>query len=347
MISRPHPRAEPMIAPPILAEVTRGDMVESRHRGSLAVIDAKGRVLEALGEIGTPIYPRSAIKPLQAIVLVESGAAERFQVSDREVALASASHNGEPMHVDAVRAWLQRIELSEADLECGVQLPSYTEVAHRLIRSGIEPSQLHNNCSGKHTGFLTVARHLGVPTKGYINPDHPVQRALLALFEELCEANLRQRPRGRDGCSIPVFGVSLTEMARALAHLADPTGLSPGRAAACRRVVAAVAANPLMIAGTGRFDSKVIAACRGRILVKGGAEGVHAAALPEKGIGVAIKIEDGAGRASGIAMGQALVRLGALSREEAASLADEFTPTLRNWVGTPVGQIHPASDAAF
>ncbi len=339
--------ASPIPAPPIIAEVTRGGMVESRHRGSLAVVDAKGRVVEAIGIVDEPIYPRSAIKPLQAILLVESGAADRFQVSDSEVTLASASHNGEPMHVEAVRAWLQRIGLSENDLECGAQLPGYAGVAHELIRSGIAPTALHNNCSGKHTGFLTVARHLGVPTKGYIEPEHPVQRLLFKLFEELCAADLSRRPRGRDGCGIPVFGITLAEMARALAQLADPEGLAPTRAGACRRIVRSVAANPLLIAGTGRFDSKVIAGTGGAILVKGGAEGVHAAALPTQGLGIALKIEDGAGRASGVALGQALVHMGAITPEQAQGLASELAAPLKNWVGTHVGDIRPAGEPAF
>jgi L-asparaginase II len=347
MARHPAPRTQPALAPPILAEVTRGGMVESRHRGSLAVVDGQGQVIETAGAVDEPIYPRSAIKPLQAILLVESGAAERFSVSDEEVTLASASHNGEPMHVDRVRAWLKRIGLSEADLECGPQLPSFAPVAHDLVRRGIAPSALYNNCSGKHAGFLTVARHLGAPTKGYIEPDHPVQQALLKLFEELCEADLGHRPRGRDGCSIPVFGITLIEMARALAKLASPEELPKVRAAACWRIQQAIATNPLLIAGTDRFDSKMIKATSGRVLTKGGAEGVHAAFVPAKGIGIAVKIEDGAGRASGVALGQILQNLRAINREDAIQLRSELSPSLKNWVGTHVGDIRPLTDASF
>ena len=331
-----------MTANPVLVDVTRGTMVESRHRGAIAVLDARGRVAEQAGDIDHPIYPRSAIKPLQTILLVESGAADRFGLSDEHLTLASSSHNGEPMHVERVSAWLAKLGLSAADLECGKQMPLHGPSAEALVKSGTEPTAAHNNCSGKHSGFLSVCVHKGWPTRGYTKPDHPVQQALLTLFEELADTSLKGGPRGTDGCGIPVFGYTLRQMALALARLADPSDLSPERAAACRRIQAAIPKNPLLIAGTGRWDSAVLAAVGKDLVCKGGAEGVHAAALPSKGLGIALKIDDGAGRASQIALGKALRQHGALTEAQISALEDKLVQPLKNWAGTHVGDVMPA-----
>jgi L-asparaginase II len=331
-----------MTANPVLVDVTCGTMVESRHRGAIAVLDAKGRVAEQGGDIDQPIYPRSAIKPLQAILLVESGAADRFGLTDEHLTLASASHNGEPMHTERVTSWLARLGLSVADLECGKQMPIHGPSAEALIKAGEKPTAVHNNCSGKHSGFLSVCVHEGWPTKGYTQPDHPVQQALLRLFEELGDSTLADGPRGTDGCGIPVFGYTLRQMALALARLADPSDLAPARAEACRRVQAAIPRNPLLIAGTGRWDSAVLAAVGKDLVVKGGAEGVHAAALPSKGLGIALKIDDGAGRASQIALGNALKQHGALTEAQLQALSSQLVQPLKNWAGTHVGEVRPA-----
>ncbi len=331
-----------MTANPVLVDVTRGTMIESRHRGAIAVLDAKGRVAEQAGNIDHPIYPRSAIKPLQTILLVESGAADRFGLTDEHLTLASASHNGEPMHVERVTAWLAKLGLSVADLECGKQMPLHGPSAEVLVKSGEAPTAAHNNCSGKHSGFLSVCVQKGWPTKGYTKPDHPVQLALLKLFGELADTSLEGGPRGTDGCGIPVFGYTLRQMALALARLADPSGLSTTRAEACRRIQAAIPKNPLLIAGTGRWDSAVLAAVGKDLVCKGGAEGVHAAALPSKGLGIALKIDDGAGRASQIALGKALKQHGALTEAQVATLEDKLVQPLKNWAGTHVGDVKPA-----
>lgn len=331
-----------MTANPVLVDVTRGTMVESRHRGAIAVLDAKGRVAEQAGDIDRPIYPRSAIKPLQTILLVESGAADRYGLTDEHLTLASASHNGETMHVERVTAWLAKLGLSVADLECGKQMPLHAPSAEALVKSGQTPTAAHNNCSGKHSGFLSVCVHKGWPTKGYTKPDHPVQQALLKLFEELADTSLEGGPRGTDGCGIPVFGYTLRQMALALAKLADPSFLSADRAAACKRIQAAIPKNPLLIAGTGRWDSAVLAAVGKDLVCKGGAEGVHAAALPSKGLGIALKIDDGAGRASQIALGKALKQHGALSDAQIQTLEDKLVQPLNNWAGTHVGDVKPA-----
>lgn len=305
---------------PLTVEVTRGDMVESRHRVSMVAMDAAGaRPVEA-GETDTLIYPRSAIKPIQTLVLVESGAAEDYGLGDPEIALACASHSGEPRHVSLVRDWLARLDLTEDDLECGVH----------AVAGVAQPTAAHNNCSGKHAGFLTVARHLGVPTKGYIAPDHPVQRRVMARVAAMAGATLVAAPRGVDGCGIPVFGIKLSGLARAMMRFAT----EPHAA----RIRAAMAAEPFLVAGSGRFTTRMIQATGGAVLIKEGAEGVYAGAIPARGIGIAVKAEDGAGRAAAVAMGEALRRLGALDGA-ATALADALEPTLHNHAGRPVGRI--------
>ena len=330
---------------PVLVEVIRGDIVESRHRGSVAVSDPEGRVVSALGDIERAVYPRSGIKPLQALALLESGAAEAFGVTDPEVALACASHSGEKAHVEAVSAWLARIGATVADLECGPQPPLNEQAARELWRSGSLPSALHNNCSGKHAGFLTLARHIGEPMKGYIRPEHPVQRRLTALLEEMLGVPLAAAPHGTDGCGIPVYGVPLRALALAMARLADPGGLAPARADAVRRVRRAMAAHPFLVGGTKRFSTEVMGVTGERVLVKGGAEGVYCAALPEQRLGIALKIDDGAGRAAEVAMGRLLRRFGALTGDEPERLLRVLEPALTNWAGTVVGEIRPAAGA--
>lgn len=328
-------------AAPLLVEVTRGGMVESVHRGIAAVVDAKGRPVIALGDIDRPVYPRSAIKPLQAIPVIETGAADAFKLSPAEIALCCASHSGEPIHTGKVIPWLHRLGLSVDDLECGPQLPYSQQAAHALIRSGDEPTRAHNNCSGKHSGMLTTAVHMGEPTRGYTDADHPVQRRIMALIAEMGEFDISGTARGTDGCGIPVFGAPLKGLARAMARIADPSGLAKDRATACRRIVKAAAANPLMLAGTGEFNSVVLAETGERCLLKSGAEGFYMAALPERGLGVALKIDDGAGRAAQAAMLAVLVRLGVLDDVARARIETACPRQVRNWAGRLVGVIRP------
>lgn len=332
---------------PVLVEVTRGGMIECRHRGAIAVVDAGGKVVCAWGDIERPIYGRSAIKPLQALPLIESGAAERFGLGDAEIALACASHNGERGHVEAVRAWLTRIGCGVDDLECGAHMPIHEPSAAALIKSGKEPDAAHNNCSGKHAGFLATARHLGEPTAGYISFEHPVQQRILGLLEQMCGIRLGDAPRGIDGCGIPVIGIPLGNMAMAMARLANPDKhLPPMRAAAARRILAAITAHPFMVAGSGRFCTEVMKIAGRKVVIKTGAEGVYCAALPTLGLGVALKIDDGAGRAAEVAMGHQLRQLKVLSDEEISALRDALTPSLVNRAGRQTGRILPAFDGS-
>lgn len=330
-------------ANPPLAEVTRGDMAESLHRGALALADAEGRVVEALGDVARPVYGRSALKPLQALPLIESGAADRYGLSDAEIALACASHGGESRHIRTVEAWLSRLGLGVADLECGSHLPGDTAAAEALIRAGVRPSAIHNNCSGKHAGFLTTARHLGEPTRGYIRFEHPVQQRILDVLEQMAGLDLARAPRGIDGCGIPVIGIPLAGIAVAMARLADTGRLSPARAAAAGRAVTAMAAEPFMVGGTGRFCTRVMELAGDSVVLKPGAEGVYTAVLRKKGLGLALKIDDGAGRAAEVALGAALRRFGALTPDEALALGEWLEPSVLNRAGRAVGCVRPVA----
>jgi L-asparaginase II len=317
---------------PVLVEVTRGDLVESRHRGAVAVADSSGRLVESWGEVGRKMVPRSAVKPLQALALVESGAASAFDLGDEELALACASHSGEPSHVAAVGKWLDRIGLGADDLVCGGHPP-----LGAAADSAFSP--LHDNCSGKHAAMLTTARALGEPTVGYERIDHPVQTRIRAILSDLGGAPLGESDWAVDGCGVPSFALPVAALARAMARFVRPDVLVPARADAARCLAAAMAAAPGMVGGTGRFDTDVIAATRGRVIVKAGAEGVHAAGLGRRGLGVAVKIDDGARRAAEAVMAALLDRLGGFDRPRRKRLAGRLRPRIQTRLGAAVGEI--------
>lgn len=329
---------------PILVEIRRGPLVESAHRGAAIVCDARGGTVASWGDTARPVYPRSAVKPLQAIAVVETGAADTFSLSQAELALACASHNGSPEHVAAVGAWLARIGLSGDDLECGPHAPSGTDAALALACAGEKQTRLHNNCSGKHTGMLATALATGDATRGYSGADHAVQRRTRAIMGEMAGENLDRAPVGIDGCGIPTVAMSLAGLARAMARIAAPDALAPARREAILRIRHAVAAHPFMVAGAGRFCTKIMEAAGETILVKTGAEGVFAAALPQQGLGIALKIDDGATRASECATAALLRRFGATKDAADAALAAYARSELRNWSGAVVGSVAPARD---
>ncbi|MDP6574146.1 MAG: asparaginase [Rhodospirillales bacterium] len=326
-------------ASPVLVEVTRGEAVESHHRGVVAVADAGGAIVAAWGDTERAVYPRSAIKPLQALPLIETGAAEGFALGDAEIALACASHNGEAEHVAGIAAWLERVSLAADDLECGAQSPLGREAALARVRAGDAPSALTNTCSGKHAGFLTTALHLGEETAGYIKRGHAVQRRVAETLAEMTGCDVATAPVAIDGCGIPTFAVPLAAVARAMARLAAPDSLAPPRAAAARRIVAAMTAHPGLVAGRGRYDTAVMEAGRGAFVVKSGAEGFHAAIMPGLGLGCALKIEDGAGRAAEVAMTAVLRHLGVLDDHARTEMVDYLERPLVNWSGKRVGVI--------
>jgi L-asparaginase II len=325
---------------PHLIEVTRGTLVESRHRAAFAVTDTDGRVVLGAGDVEAPVYARSAIKPLQALPLIESGAADAHALGNAEIALACASHNGEPRHVETVLAWLKRIDCTVADLECGSHLPKDDTATQALLRGQGNATPAHNNCSGKHTGFLTLARHMGTATKGYIAYSHAVQQWILGVLETMTGLDLDGAPRGIDGCGIPVIGMPLGNLALAFARLTDPRDQPEARQAACERVCTAMTAEPFMVAGSGRYCTRVMLATGGDALIKTGAEGVYCGALPKLGLGIALKVDDGATRAAEVLMGRILRHFGALDD----SHAELLTPPLHNVAGTRVGEIRATAD---
>ncbi len=322
---------------PVLVEVTRGSRIESAHRGAIAICDARGQVFGGWGDIEAAVYPRSAFKSLQALALVESGAADAFAIGPEEFALACASHSGEAMHVERVERWLARIECHESDLACGPHLPLHEPSAHAMIREGRKPCKLHNNCSGKHTGFLTLARHLGISPEGYERPDHPVQILVRAVIADMCDLKADGMPIAIDGCAAPNYAIPLQNLARAMARLGDAHDLPPARAKAARRLIEAWRAHPLLISGTGRSCTDLIRGSSGTTVVKTGAEGVFAAVLPERGLGVAIKIDDGATRGAETVMARLLVLLG-VADEASDLIAKHLRPVIRNWRGDEVGE---------
>jgi len=323
------------LANPVLIEVTRGDRVESFHRGSIAIVDASGKDVLAVGDIETPSYPRSSLKPIQALPLVESGAADAFGTGTEELALACASHSGEPMHTERVAAWLARIGCSESDLACGAHASRYEPVAEAMIKRGEKPTRIFNNCSGKHTGFLTVARHWEIATKGYELHDHPVQRAVAETLGEMTGLG-PDMPWAVDGCTAPNFALPLRSFALALAKMADPSSLPPVRGQAAKRIVAAMIAHPELVSGSGRTCAILIQACGGKAAVKTGAEGFFAGLVPGKGLGIALKIDDGAGRGADAVMA---VLLDKLHLMDASGDAGKImhAPVL-NTVGKQVGE---------
>ena len=331
---------------PILVEAMRGDARESAHRGAIVVRDADGAVVASFGDVERPVFPRSAVKVLQAIPLVESGAADRLLLDDEELAIACASHNGEPAHTAVVERLLAKAGLDAGALECGTHWPYLDAVSRSIAAAGREPTALNNNCSGKHAGFLCLAcvladgSHVREYAKGYVAPRHPVMRAVTEALQATTGHDLASAPRGIDGCSIPTYAIPLDRLALAFARVGTGTGLRPGHARAATRLRRAVARHPFMVAGTGRFDTKVMAALGERVFCKVGAEGVFCAALPERGLGVAIKIDDGNNaRAAEVAMAAAIEAFVDLDDEESDLMRGLSDVTLRNWNGIEVGAL--------
>jgi L-asparaginase II len=318
-----------------MVEVWRGDVPESRHRGHAVVCDARGTVRAAWGDPDAVILPRSSCKMLQALPLLESGAGAAL--TGEQLALACASHSGAAMHVTRVATWLEAMGLGEPDLRCGPQVPEDAPERHRLRDEDRRPSQLHNNCSGKHAGFLTLVKRLGGGPE-YVAIDHPVQRAVRVAFEEMCDAPAPGW--GIDGCSAPNFATTVHGLALAMARMADPRGLGPAREAAARRLVEAMLAHPLLVSGEGRACAELTAATGGAAAVKTGAEAVFTAILPAEGLGVALKIEDGATRASECAIAAILVRLGVASADD-PRVSRRLNPSIVSRRGLPAGALRP------
>jgi len=332
---------EDIVANPVLVEVLRGGTVESRHRGAVAVVDADGAAVLSLGDVDRPVFPRSAVKAIQALPLIESGAADAYGLSERELALACASHSGEPEHATLAAAMLAKAGLDESALECGAHWPTRQDAALALAAAGKTPSALHNNCSGKHSGFLCTCRHVGIDHRGYISTGHPAQEAVREAMEAVTGAAHATAPCGTDGCSIPTYAVPLRNLAHGFARMATGAGLSPARARAARRLLGAAMAEPFLVAGTDRLDTRLMRAAGGRVMVKVGAEGVYCGTVPELGFGIALKCDDGAVRAAEVMVCAILQKLLAADPGLSAAMADMARPTLTNWNGIAVGALRP------
>lgn len=339
---------------PVLVEVWRGNAVESEHAGALAIVDADGAVVAQIGDIDRPIFPRSAVKALQALPLVESDAADRLKLSDDELTIACASHNGEPEHVRTVAGMLAKAGVDASVLECGTHWPYHEATIRAMAAGGETPTALNNNCSGKHAGFVCLAcalmgwndegLNLRQYVKGYVATEHPVMREVRDALQSATGFDYSEAPRGIDGCSIPTYAVPLRHLAHAFARFGTGVGLREGQARAARRLREAVAKSPFMVAGTGRFDTAVMQRLGPRVFCKVGAEGVYCAALPERGLGVAIKTSDGNNaRASEVVMAAVIESFVRLSDAETQFMHGFSEVRLKNWNGIEVGGLRPSA----
>ena len=325
-----------------LVEVWRGDFLESQHQGHVAIANLRGEIVEGWGDTGRTILPRSSAKIIQALPLVESGAARAAGLGSEHLALAAASHQGAEIHTSPVRAWLAGLGLNAGALRCGPQPPRNAGDRQKLRDAHLPVDRTHNNCSGKHTGFLTLGQHLGAGPD-YIDTDNPVQLAVREAFEDVVGET--SPGFGIDGCSAPNFACTLAGLARGMARFAAASESGSARDRAAFSILQAMVAHPDLVAGEGRACTRLIRAMAGRAAVKTGAEGVFVAILPDQGLGVALKIADGATRASEVAMAALLIRLGALDARHPEAI-DLLRPEIRNHDGLCTGYMCPAAAIA-
>ncbi len=339
-------------ANPVLVEAMRGGVVESSHRGSLMVCDSAGDVVCSMGDIHSRVFPRSAIKLLQALPLVASGAADHWGFTPEELALACSSHNGEDIHARTAASMLRKAGLDLHALECGAHAPYLPAAQAALMARGETPCALHNNCSGKHAGFVGLGAFRALRSqpaasslardgvRGYIKPDHAVMVEVSRAIEATTSFELGSTTRGIDGCSIPTYAIALKALALAYARVASGKGLSAEHAQAALRLRRAIAQAPHLVAGTDRFDTVVMQRLGLRVCCKVGAEGVYCAALPEQGLGVAIKMDDGnTARAAEVVMAAAIESFVTLSQAERAFMHSKSEQALSNWNGMDVGAL--------
>lgn len=328
---------------PVLVEVLRGGLVESRHRGALVVVDADGGVVMTAGEVEAPVFPRSAVKALQALPLVEGGFADRFGLTAAEIALCCSSHSGEIHHTAASASMLAKAGRDASCLECGTHWPMHDKAARAMAAAGEAPTALNNNCSGKHAGFVCLSCGLDEDPEGYVKAEHRVQREIRGALVDMTGAAHDTDLAGIDGCSIPTYAIPLSAMALAFARFGAGGGkgavMGPERVKASQRIRAAVAAHPAMVAGTGRFDTVVMEALGARAFTKTGAEAVFCGALPELGYGIALKIDDGGTRASEAVMAALLARFIKPEGQASAVLGRIARLGLHNWNGIAVGEV--------
>ncbi len=322
-----------------LVEVTRGDTVESVHRIAACAIDAKGRVVEAIGEIDVPVFLRSSAKPFIAAAAIAAGVRERFGLDGPEIAIMAASHSGEPFHVAAVRSILRKVGLNESALQCGAHAPYNAQAAADLERTGIAFGAVHNNCSGKHAGILALTVLMGADVSTYLDLRNPAEGRILDLCAQLSGVRVEDFGLGVDGCGIPVYATPLRNAALSFMRFATLSGVGDADARALEIVRTAMMHYPNYVSGTGEFDSRLMEVTAGSLCCKGGAEGVHGDAALDSGIGLVLKVVDGTSRGRAPATLASLRRLGVIRDAHVEALAEFARPVLRNRAGTLVGEI--------
>lgn len=320
---------------PLQINIFREKNIESKHAVSAVVMTSAGQLMQTYGDVAQKIYPRSSIKCIQAIPIITTGAAEKFNVSDIELALASASHSGEQNHTEAVQNWLQRIGLSVSDLECGSHAPANQTAFINLLKNK-HFTALENNCSGKHTGMLSSALAMNVATKGYVKNEHPVQQLIQKIIEDFTSEKISSHDIAIDGCTLPTYFLRLQNLALAMARFADSQNFSSPYQAACERITNSIMQNPFYIAGTDRYCTQMTMLMHQQGFVKTGAEGVMFAALPKLKLGIAVKCHDGHSRAAEVAMTHILLNLNVISQTDAK---DFIEPQIKNWNGVTTGII--------
>lgn len=331
---------------PVIVEVTRGTLVESRHRGMAVMVDGDGAVVFAAGDIDSPVFPRSACKAMQALPLVESGAADAYGFGAKELALSCSSHSGEDAHAELASAMLARAGRDVDTLECGAHWSFDQNTLIHQARTLDRPTALHNNCSGKHSGFVCACCHMGHDPKGYVEYDHPLQAEIRATMQSLTGAHLGVENCGTDGCSIPTYAVPLKGLAHGFAKMATGTGLEPSRAKASKRLIEACMAEPFYVAGTKRACTQIMQIAPGKIFAKTGAEGVFCAVLPDQGLSIAVKCEDGTTRAAEAMIAALLARYVEKDSAEQSALMAMANHTMHNWNRRAVGDVR-VTDVLF
>jgi L-asparaginase II len=346
---------------PVL-EVTRGRIVESIHFGAAAVVDSSGRMLAWFGDPKTKTYLRSSAKPFQALPFIERGGDQTFHLTSKEIALICGSHDGTDEHIEVLKGIQAKVGVQESDLLCGIHPLSHLPTIEAMQARGEALSPNRHNCSGKHTGMLAASRMRGLPIADYINPEHPVQKAILDALAEICSIPVEQVEVGFDGCSVPSFAIPLYNAALGFARLCDPRGLQSERAIACRRITQSMMAYPFMVGGSDRFDTRLMEVCSGHMIAKGGAEGYMLLGImggvlgaSSQGVGIAFKISDGdlpLRKANGESYNRVrpsvaleiLRQMGYIGDKELDVLAADFGPVkpVTNWRKLVVGESRPA-----
>jgi len=329
---------------PVLVNLWRGNAIESRHRGSVAVVQSDGQLIMSMGDVLHHTFPRSAIKFLQAIPFVESGAIEHYALSQEHIALSCASHNGETIHVDMVGHWLQNIGCDAANLECGASLPMHEATKCEMLAQGDGPTRVHHNCSGKHLGILSTCKHLGDNIENYRLYSHQANQRWFEVLESLSNTRVMQQPWGYDGCGIPCVALPLQRVALAMARFADAAGQSTERTTAISRIQSAVSTHPYMVAGKDRLCTELMQLVAPKVLVKVGAEGCYTACIPEQGLGIALKMDDGHDRGARVALGAVLQCLGVIDSNIVTELEEYLKPELTNSRGDAIGRAEASSE---